>query len=205
MKGYKRCDKGHFYKETLGECNFCPKLETSNAGTEVLESVQGKNDDNTSSSDVAVEKTQVFGGGESSSGEVSSSNENKFDPNKTTISRPSKKSDSSEKNEVSRRKLRGWLVSFDIEEFGVDFKILEGRNTIGSSSSNDISIQDSEVSGTHGVILYKGDKFYLTDELSTNGTLHNGKELIPRDAYELNDGDEIVVGDTNLLFKKAFK
>ena len=205
MKGYKRCDKGHFYKETLDNCNFCPKSETPNAGTEVLGSAQGKNDDNTSSSDVPTEKTQVFGGGESSSGEVSSSNENKFDPNKTTISRPSTKNDSSENKEVSRRKLRGWLVSFDIEEFGVDFKILEGRNTIGSSSSNDISIQDTKVSGTHGVILYKGNKFYLTDELSTNGTLHNGKELVPRDAYELKDGDEIVVGDTNLLFKKAFK
>ena len=49
------------------------------------------------------------------------------------------------------------------------------------------------------MILYRGNKFYLTDELSTNGTKLNGKELVPRDPYELNDGDEIQVGDTNLL------
>ena len=28
---------------------------------------------------------------------------------------------------------------------------------------------------------------------------------LPRDTYELNDGDEIKIGKTALLFKKAFK
>ena len=200
MKGYKRCNKGHFYKETLEECNFCPKSGSSNSGTEVLGSSDTKE-----SNEIPTEKTQVFGGGDSSSGEVSSKDEASFDPNKTTISGSVQKEDSSGNKIVSKRKLRGWLVSFDIEDFGVDFKILEGRNTIGKSSSNDISIKDGKISGSHGVILYRGTKFYLTDELSTNGTLLNGKELVPRDPYELNDGDEIVVGDINLLFKKAYK
>jgi len=35
--------------------------------------------------------------------------------------------------------------------------------------------------------------------------LLNGEELIPRNTYELNDGDEIKIGDTALLFKTAFK
>jgi pSer/pThr/pTyr-binding forkhead associated (FHA) protein len=96
-------------------------------------------------------------------------------------------------------------VSFDIEPFGVDFKVNEGRNSIGSKASNDITIQDHQVSSLHGLILYKKNKFILTDELSTNGTLLNGEELVPRDTYELNDGDEIKIGDTSLLFKTAFK
>lgn len=201
MKGYKRCEKGHFYKETLDECNFCPNTENNNSGTEVLDSGSVNNENDT----IPTEKTQVFGGGETSSAEVSSSTKETFDPNKTTISGSAQSQDSSGNKVISKRKLRGWLVSFDIEEFGVDFKILEGRNTIGKSSSNDISIQDGQISGSHGVILYRGNKFYLTDELSTNGTKLNGEELVPRDPYELNDGDEIQVGDTNLLFKKAFK
>ena len=40
-------------------------------------------------------------------------------------------------NKISRRKLRAWLVTFDLKdmEYGVDFKIEEGRNTIGKASS----------------------------------------------------------------------
>ena len=47
MKGYKRCEKGHFYKETLDECNFCPKTENSNSGTEVLDSGSVNNENDT--------------------------------------------------------------------------------------------------------------------------------------------------------------
>ena len=95
--------------------------------------------------------------------------------------------------EIQKRKLRGWLVSFDIEEFGVDFKIIEGRNTIGKAGSNDIRIQDNLISSLQGIILCRNDKFILTDEVSTNGTFLNGKELVPREAYEINDGDEIEI------------
>ena len=101
-------------------------------------------------------------------------------------------------------KLRGWLVSYDIEEFGVDFKIIEGRNTIGKAASNDITIFDNLISSLQGIILCRNDKFILTDEVSTNGTFLNGKELVPRDAYEINDGDEIVE-NTTLTFRTAFK
>ena len=188
MKGFKQCDQGH--------CNYCPKNKSSK--TELL----GSNNDQTI--DIATDKTQVFGGGSSSDSSSKSSNET-FDPNKTTISRPKTNDESSENNTLQKRKLRGWLVSFDIEDFGVDFKLFEGRNTIGSKSSNDITIQDTQVSSLHGLILFKKNKFIITDELSTNGTLLNGEELVPRDTYDINDGDEIKVGDITLLFKTAFK
>ena len=196
MKGFKQCDQGHFYNDTLSECNYCPKNKSSK--TELL----GSNNDQTI--DIATDKTQVFGGGSSSDSSSKSSNET-FDPNKTTISRPKTNDESSENNTLQKRKLRGWLVSFDIEDFGVDFKLFEGRNTIGSKSSNDITIQDTQVSSLHGLILFKKNKFIITDELSTNGTLLNGEELVPRDTYDINDGDEIKVGDITLLFKTAFK
>ena len=95
--------------------------------------------------------------------------------------------------------------SFDIEEFGVDFKILEGRNMIGSKSSSEITIQDPQVSSVHALILCRKDRFLLSDEMSSNGTTINGEDLSPRDPSELNDGDEIKIGNTTLLFKKAFK
>lgn len=202
MKGFKRCEQGHFYNESLSECNYCPKnnLSDSESKTEVLDGVSNKDQ----TVDSVTDKTQVFGGGSSSSSGLKSNSET-FDPEKTTIGRPETNKESSKPSTSQRRKLRGWLVSFDIEDFGVDFKLFEGRNTIGSKSSNDITVQDPQVSSLHGLILYKKNKFILTDELSTNGTFLNGEELIPRDTYDLNDGDEIKVGDTNLLFKTAFK
>ena len=198
MKGFKQCDQGHFYNDTLSECNYCPKNKSSNSQgkTEVLGS------DNDQTIDVVSDKTLVFGGRSSSS---SKSTNESFDPNKTTISRPANSQEDSKPDNLQRRKLRGWLVTFDIEDFGIDFKLFEGRNTIGSKSSSDITIQDSQVSSLHGLILYKKNKFILTDELSTNGTLLNGEDLVPRNTYDLNDGDEIKVGDTTLLFKTAFK
>ncbi len=196
MKGFKQCEYGHFYNESLEECNYCPKPTSEAKGETRTEALSGGQS----------EKTQVFSGNTNllnpDSGENNSGNT--FDPNKTTIG-GGVPSESQEGPSTQRRRLRGWLVSFDIEPFGVDFKVNEGRNSIGSKASNDITIQDHKVSSLHGLILYKKNKFILTDELSSNGTLLNGEELIPRDTYELNDGDEIKLGDTTLLFKTAFK
>ena len=198
MKGFKQCDKGHFYKDTLAECNYCPKTESAGSGdeTEILGA-------NNPTFDNPTDKTQVFGGAT----QQSPSSKESFDPERTIISGGNTASAAGDAQDqiTQKRRLRAWLVSFDIEDFGIDFKVTEGKNTIGSKSSNDITIQDSEVSGLQGIILCKKDKFYLTDEVSSNGTLLNGEELDPRKPYDINDGDEIKVGNTNLLFKTAFK
>jgi hypothetical protein len=201
MKGFKQCDQGHFYSDSLSECNYCPKNNSANKtlkGSNEEDNLDTIKTEHVENSD----KTQVFGSGSSTK-----STEDALD--RTIIGRTNVGKDGDVKNEVAstnqKRKLRGWLVTFDIEDFGIDFKLFEGRNTIGSKSSNDITIQDNEVSSLHGLILFKKNKFILTDELSTNGTFLNGEELIPRNTYELNDGDEIKIGNTTLLFKMAIK
>lgn len=198
MKGFKQCDKGHFYNDTLAECNYCPKTGSAGSGdeTEILGA-------NNQTFDNPTEKTQVFGGAT----QQSPSGRESFDPERTIISGGNTSSAAGDAQDqiTQKRKLRAWLVSFDIEDFGIDFKVNEGKNTMGSKSSNDITIQDSQVSGLQGIILCKKDKFYITDEVSSNGTLLNGEDLEPRKPYDIKDGDEIKVGNTNLLFKTAFK
>tara|TARA_B100000925_G_scaffold86291_1_gene61876 strand:- start:924 stop:1940 length:1017 start_codon:yes stop_codon:yes gene_type:complete len=194
MKGFKQCEKGHFYKDTLSECNYCPKDESSSQNKTEIIATNNSLDDNFS------EKTQLFGNTQQS--EIKNES---FDPERTIISGSiSKKSSDESDKKVQKRKLRAWLVSFDLEDFGVDFKILEGKNTIGSKSSNDITIQDSEVSALQGIILCRKDKFFITDEVSSNGTLLNGNDLEPRKPYDIKDGDRIKIGSTTLLFKTAF-
>tara|TARA_Y100000991_G_scaffold199635_1_gene171452 strand:+ start:514 stop:1119 length:606 start_codon:yes stop_codon:yes gene_type:complete len=201
MKGFKQCEKGHFYKEDKKDCPYCPEnTKSDNINTEFLDETKAVTNDESL-------KTQVFG--EQNSSKIkNSTNENSdvsFDPTKTMIVGSGEKNEGESKNSISRRRLRGWLVSFDVEEFGVDFKILEGRNMIGSKSSNDITIQDPQVSSIHALVLCKKDKFLITDEMSSNGTSINDEDLSPREPYDLNDGDTIKIGNTSLLFRKAFK
>tara|TARA_B100000767_G_scaffold238772_1_gene233689 strand:- start:14670 stop:15287 length:618 start_codon:yes stop_codon:yes gene_type:complete len=205
MKGFKQCIKAHFYKDSLSECPYCP-TGASSADATKTEVIGNSN----TYDKVSSEKTQIFGGGSPSSSSAPDStplsSANSVDTTKTIIggNHTSQENSVNGQQEFSRRKLRAWLVSFDIEDFGVDFRIIEGRNTIGSSANNDITIRDGQISGTHALILCKKDKFILTDELSSNGTLLNDEDLTPRETYEIKDGDKIKLGSINLLFKTAF-
>lgn len=201
MEGFKKCSKGHFYKEDLTKCPYCPENNSSgDVSTEFLSNTEA-NSENESL------KTQVFGGQDAAeTTNLKEQNTNDaFDATKTMIVGAQQSSSKDNSGTQVRRRLRGWLVSFDIEDFGVDFKILEGRNMIGSKSSNEITVQDTQVSSVHALILCRKDTFLLSDEMSSNGTTVNDLELTPRNPAELNDGDEIKIGNTTLLFKKAFK
>ena len=60
MKGFNQCSKGHFYKDTMNECPYCPNggTSTGNDKTEVL----GGGDNQKTSANMDASKTQVFGG-----------------------------------------------------------------------------------------------------------------------------------------------
>lgn len=82
-----------------------------------------------------------------------------------------------------------------------EFDIMPGENTIGRRSENKIVLTDSYVSGSHAEIAADDDGFWLTDMGSTNGTVLDGIKLEPNDRTALNDGDEIVFGQTTLTFQ----
>ena len=81
MKGFKQCEKGHFYKDTLEECNYCPK-NTVNDQETIPKTIPTE-----AISGISTEKTQVF----SANTNLTDLNPepekktNTFDPNKTTI------------------------------------------------------------------------------------------------------------------------
>ena len=58
-------------------------------------------------------------------------------------------------NKIQRRKLRGWLVTYDHADYGDDYKITEGSNTIGSKAGNTITISDPLMTSEHAIILCK--------------------------------------------------
>lgn len=71
---------------------------------------------------------------------------------------------------------------------------------IGRLSTNDVVLADSNVSRRHAELRKDGDRWVVVDLGSTNGTVVNGK--LARE-HELDDGDRLSFGTSELLFKKT--
>ena len=185
------------FKEVLNECPYCPQGSAESGGkTEI---------DNSS---IKLDKTEIFVNTSTKKPKPPISNKTELvknkpqDLNRTFIQG---ESDSTSNSSTPRptRKLLGWIVSFSNNPMGDDYKIYEGRNFLGSSSSEcDIVINgDQSISGKHALILCRKNKFWLSDQLSSNGTFHNDKDLDPNESPEIKDGDNIRLGNTTFKFK----
>lgn len=100
------------------------------------------------------------------------------------------------------RKLVGWLVTYSLDAMGVDFKLYEGRNIIGRDMNCNITVNDSMVSSTHAVILFRSGKFSISDQQSSHGTFVNNEDIELEPRY-LKDGDIIRMGNTYFMVRFA--
>ena len=219
MNGFKKCSNGHFYKEDLSVCPYCPggsgatdnsvgndfnktivagggatSAGSDNASTQVFGS-QGNNSDS--------DQTKVFG-----SEGAAGSGQPKRDLNRTFIAGLTDEASLASGNYSidsaprSARRIVGWILSYTLDPMGVDYRIYEGNNSIGREPGNSITItKDTTISGKHSNILYKKGKFYIKDEMAANGTFVNDEELEIEKAYPLKDGDIIKLANTVFIFK----
>lgn len=81
-------------------------------------------------------------------------------------------------------------------DMGRSFQLKEGFNLIGRSFETDIPIKDETVSRQHLRILKEGDRYFITDLESKNGTLFDGKYLPPGTLMEVIEGMPIAIGMT---------
>jgi hypothetical protein len=101
---------------------------------------------------------------------------------------------------IKRAPVVGWLVAMNGTQKGEDFRLRDGKNTLGSEPGAEILVQDPAVSSRHASINYKDGKFVITDLDSTNGTFVNdAEEAVSR--IDLKDNDLIRVGETTFKFK----
>lgn len=81
---------------------------------------------------------------------------------------------------------------------------LRGGDTIGRHEDNDIVLADTAVSGYHAQIFVRDTQgpaeVVLRDMGSANGITVNGS---PRAEHALNDGDRIVFGETQFVFRQV--
>ena len=189
MSEFKKCANGHFYQDSYDKCPYCPQVNSK------MENELGR------SESFNNEKTQVF----SRTAELGRSDDS-FNPEKTQVvsSQSSISNNQLVVNIVkptNTRRLVGWVVTFDQNPNGKDFRIFEGRNTFGFSRDNDVVVDfDSSVSTKHLTILFRLGEFLFKDEMSTNGTFLN--DVLTTEG-NLKDGDRIKIGNVVFLFRTA--
>jgi len=75
--------------------------------------------------------------------------------------------------------------------------------SIGRDSSNEISVNDAEVSRRHARLTFQGGKYVLEDMGSTNGTFVNGQRLTgPR---VLKSGEVVSLGEQIVFVYEAIE
>jgi hypothetical protein len=110
-------------------------------------------------------------------------------------------------NELAARRLArqfaiGLIIVRDSNDktLGKFFIPYQCRVSIGRNPDNDIIIDDRIVSRDHGVFYYKRNKIYFSDLSPLNVTSLNGTQI--KGATRIRNGDELLVGDTKLVFNK---
>lgn len=216
MNGFKQCPNGHFYQESLSECPYCKNangglkdsktvpVDLDTTDTTQVQPTQG-------GSTTTSTKTQIMGGfgTDAPTVPVSPSNPVGRNNNRTmfggdVFSEP-EGDDKPQSNAQPRstRKLVGWLVTYSFDPMGVDFKLYEGRNMIGRDIDCNVTVNDGYMSGKHAILLFKNDKYKISDNMSSHGTFVNDID-IEDEHFELHDGDVIKLGATVFKFKTSF-
>ena len=128
-------------------------------------------------------------------------------PMPTPVPPPSRKKDFKKTRLIAEDKklpVAGWLVALTGKHKGEDFRIREGKNTVGSTPDSSIVITDDYISTKHAninCIMQEGERiFILVDLDSTNGTFLNDSDE-PISKEELVDNDTIIFGQTKFKFK----
>ena len=87
-----------------------------------------------------------------------------------------------------------YIVRGKYEQISLGLK--DHRTYMGRSPENDIQIQDNYVSRKHLELYKKGDRYFIRDLNSANGTFVNGKRIGPKVVRRVKEGDTIVIGMT---------
>ena len=123
------------------------------------------------------------------------------EPTPTAPPEPSEATVAIDLNAISSQMFQpvvGWIVVLTGELRGRDFRLVDGKNTIGTAADCDVVLTDPYLSSRHAVIRPENGEFTMVDLDSTNGTYVNERRCSRED---LIDNDKIRFGRTELKFK----
>ena len=97
----------------------------------------------------------------------------------------------------------GWVVIWEGPLKGKDFRLVEGRNTIGKRADMNVVLTDPDVEPEHAHIVFtRNQQYFLSDAGTSSGTYVNGERLM--ETLQIVDNDIIRVGKTVLRFKALY-
>ena len=91
---------------------------------------------------------------------------------------------------------RAYLVVLAGASVGEMYKVEGEKTVIGRGQKAQVRLLDDGISREHAQVVIEGNRIFLEDLGSTNGTFCNGLKV---DRRELADGDKILVGSTTIL------
>lgn len=189
---FKKCANGHNYDSSLPKCPFCPSTDFEKTVMDSSPDEKTAMDKNNISDKTILDTSRP----------VLTPNANARTDDKTIIYKSSPKAGgipSSSPTPQAQRKLIGWLVTFDINPNGTDYRLFEGRTRIGKRNTNDVIVNQPGVSEEHAIMLYRDGKIIIEDKLSTNGTFVNGISIDEKTV--LKTDDELKIGSITLKLK----
>jgi hypothetical protein len=87
---------------------------------------------------------------------------------------------------------------------GRSFEFKGESVSIGRDEKSDMLMKDRSVSRRHLKIEKKGDKYFITDLGSKNGTYVDGIRIEPKKACEVSEGIPVAVGKTFIAIGKSY-
>ena len=101
----------------------------------------------------------------------------------------------------TRRSVVGWIVAQNGNHRGMDFRLFDGKNVIGTAADCDIVVTDPFLSARHCTVRCESGNFVVIDLDSKNGTYVNQKRASKE---ELIDNDTLRLGKTEFKFKSLY-
>ena len=95
------------------------------------------------------------------------------------------------------------LYVLDGPDKGQSFHIEGDPVHIGRSSDNHIRLKDTYVSRKHLRILRKGERYFIKDLESKNGTFVDGEPISPGIEFDLKQGVPIIIGISVICLGKG--
>jgi pSer/pThr/pTyr-binding forkhead associated (FHA) protein len=87
---------------------------------------------------------------------------------------------------------------------GRTIPVTTGKVVVGRSRECDVRLDDGNVSRRHFELVHEGPStWFVVDLGSTNGTEVNGRKVQRR--TQLDDGDRITIGGTELVFGRSLR
>jgi len=187
MSDYISCSNGHYFNKSLEECPFCKSPESipgpaisGDDGKTVIDKPKPAIQEETK----GVTVTNV--------------------EDRTRIVRPVDETHNVDHSQSIDRRIVGWLVTFDDVVSGVDYRIREGQNPVGRNADCKIRVaNDPEMSGQHGMLLFREGSLYFRDEMASNATLIDGVAVGPGQTVPVKDGAHIRLGSYTYLYRAA--